>query len=253
MAKLNWEYTEGKYTITSEHGKAVITEEILNRQYAPRIFDSNGEPVGSYIFFDDLETAQEVAVAQLITLDETRMSGDAFKQLLADTIDSIKPMFASKPLSHQLRLQNIRNWILDHHSPQQLTHSDITDWDVFEFEWQGDDKGFFVDTKFGRVRIHENKPSGFAIGSASRHSITLTDNAGTILRDHMPPAYDFKESERRVREILNDLEYPLIEETHIDYVEFVMNICQDVLPDETDSMILVRLEHIKGWILEVLP
>jgi hypothetical protein len=261
MARLNWQGDEDHYWLELDGGRADIRSKLINsaRLFVPQVYDRRADKnllPGEDFGFADFKTAESVLVAQLITLDKAHMEDAAFKKILLDALDQAIGLIPDKPKSYRVRLENIKHWLLYSlywHQHGQVDGDWVHEYQDHEFEWEHNGAAHKVMTPFGSAAIVEvGGDSPFSFGSAIHHYIYIQDESGVEFKD-MVSYLDFLEAEQRLREHLTDLSRPIIGEAHLDYINFIFEICFKRFPLNADPMLHVRLSYIRTSMWETLP
>jgi len=251
---LNWNRTDTEHVIVLQHGKAVIREDETSegKVYKPHIEDNHGNIVVRFDpGFDDFERADTFVSVNLIELDRNNTDEATFREKLVSALDAcIGLLPQAERAFHRRRLENIQRWLLRQPANRDSIDAPSTDWDNYVFNWQQDGSSFHCDTPpHGKAIITEHSRAQ----TSARYSIEIEDSIGIILKDYYTPSVDFQSVEARLREILSELEQPFVDEVYLDQITFTLQICQRLLPKETDLMQMVRLQYIEGYLGEVLP
>lgn len=257
--RLNWKYEPGQYAIEFAQGKAVIRESDSGstKSYLPSILDLNGNVLASFPHGLEFETAENFIQANLIEVDKSEDDKSIFHQKLASTLDmSIAFFTGDHRLYHRVRLENIKRWFLGQRRYSDMIQPTTYEWGKHIFEWQQTHNRYTAQTLHGKAVIIETEPvqlSKFSVGKTSRFNLQIEDETGSILNDYFVPEIDFLSAEQRMRTVLSDLESPLVDEAYLYCISFTLQICQHLLPNDTDLMQFVRLQFIDTYLNEVLP
>ncbi len=258
---LKWVKSETAYAIEIKQGKAVIQENERNgsKLYVPKIEDKAGKLVASFEHgFDDFETANAFIHANLIELDRVGIDDTEFTNRLLSTLDICLPLLDEPNRAfHHRRIKNIKSWLSHARMDFNLEDLPRTDWSAYDLKWTSDGDIYRADVSpHGMAFIQDKstaKPSKFKFGTAGNYHIQIKDNAGITFVDAFQNYVDFAAAEDRLREILSELEKPFVEEIYVEHLAFTLQICQQLLPANSELIHYIRLDYLKNYLAEVLP
>jgi len=131
------------------------------------------------------------------------------------------------------------------------------DWTKYVFDWHIENNQYQAEVPpHGKALIFEetvNPQSRFLLGYTTNYGIQIKDPTGITMSDIYAPLKDFNNAEERLRTVLNELENPFVDESYLVHLSFTLQICQRLLPPDTDLMQYVRLGYIENYLGEVLP
>ncbi len=258
---LNWDSVENSHIIILQQGKAVITEKQQGAKtiYLPHVEDKQGNIIASFEpGFEDFETADGFIDANLIELDRIGVDQAEFQRKLTATLDySISLLIEPNRVFHRKRLDSIKSWLTN--QPANYNTDDLpqTNWKNYIFDWHIENNQYQVEVPpHGKALIVEetvNPQSRFLLGYTTNYGIQIKDPTGITMSDIYAPLKDFNNAEERLRTVLNELENPFVDESYLEHLSFTLQICQRLLPPNTDLMEYVRLQFIETYLGEVLP
>lgn len=259
MIQLHWDGSEKHFEAALPGGKAVIDQvtQTEGEVYVPQLYDAAGQAIMPQIWLDDFTQAEAVVIAHLPQFDQGTRTQSEYVTLLSQALVQAEHAMANHPQAHQQRLRNIRAWVEAHGMPSfqlQGIADRTTQYETIKFNWEVSNGKYRMQTEFGTVEMVDVyiDSNPFTYGRISRYVIRVVDPSGVTLNPYLY-ASDFEQAESCVRQLLTDLSFPTVEETHCPYLDFVLDICQKRLPPQTDLMIFVRLEYVKNWLGESLP
>lgn len=243
MKTLHWVESGNGYVANLQHGRVVIAPTDPpnpHRPYTVYIETASGEVVSTDSF--DLESCKAWASANLTVMDRGSgvygNFGNAFEtlelcqQLLHKDTDT----------GHWLRIEHVKQWVAeDSGQTYQVVDIPLPDHPPYELNWIEDGTTFYADTPHGRAVIEEVRPK-YTIGGI-RHEAKIVHHSGTVMPCHS--WVDFMDAETAIRESLTKLDLPHVAEWLLDCLDFTLDVCLRILPDETDPIHYVRLETLK--------
>ena len=258
LENIQWHYADGEYILQLTSGKAVIKEDRSdgNLEYKPQIITLDDEVISSFPHGLDFDSAQAFIRANLIELDKHNINDADFTGNLITTLDMcIELLRGDDRKYHRMRLENIKRWLRDNYRAKMLEPDVTNDWKNYAFDWEQTGNLYEADTVHGKATIQEvpDIKSTINIRSATRYKLQIIDTTGVVYDDYFPPPLDFLEAERNMRNMLTYLEHTYVDEDDVISITFTIEICQCLLPEDTDLMHFVRLSYIDYYLGEVLP
>lgn len=248
MKDLHWiEIGTKKFVAEMPFGRALIEPRnppMYNNQYVLHLELPSGKNVLEGFY--DFETAQTVAWVSLPLLDQ--VEGDLCEcGLVTDTLNLCQGLISrERDAVHWLRIEHIKEWFARRVKQSYVRAKiPIPAYPPVAFDWKEDKDQFYVDTPHGRATITEIRNQSI-IGGGIQHQAQIVHPTRASLNCYS--WFDFMESEYAIKRTLDRMVHPQVYEEYLDFIDFTLDICDRVLPNDAEPIHWSRLDALKSCI-----
>lgn len=242
MKELTWNETNhGYYIAETQHGRAIVEPASAPDSYNVRLELHSGEVVYHQDNID-LELAQELGQLFQPYFDKRQGRFDECG-FVEETLKLCQPLISKeRDANHWQRIEYIKEWIARYEGQSyNIEEIPVPTMPPIDFNWIEDGSRFYADTMYGQAVIVE-KRSKNTIGGSSRHEAHIRHHTGAILDCSW--WIDFMEAEYAIKQNLKVLERPGIYESNLSTIDFTLDICQRMLPEDADPIHFARLHTL---------
>ncbi len=142
-----------------------------------------------------------------------------------------------------LSIERIKKWMAQYTGQTyEIRAILLPEHPLFEFDWIEDGKQFYEETPYGRMVITETRDRTI-IGGGIRHTAQIVHHSGAVLNGGS--FIDFVEAEAEIKRRLRMFDLPHLE---LENVDFILDICEKILPLDTDPIHYARLGMLVTYI-----
>jgi hypothetical protein len=243
MKEINWLKVGDGYVAQFPYGKLTILPifPVDLTRYVVRIESAAGKVITSSEF--DLEGCKTWAAVNLPLLDGVSGEfGDCGK--VQETLARCQQLlFSELDAVYWLWIDIIKAWMAARiGQPYTIKGMPRPRYSTDKLDWIEQDTEFVAETTYGRAIIRENRQVG-VIGGGSRYAASIVHRSGASLDCFV--WLDFVDAEQSIRKQLSAISKPSIDKEQLDTIRFTFDICQRVLPVETDPIHFARLQMLE--------